>query len=318
MHILSRVKEQVKMIRNAYKEAYGVKDTELNAQNVRRTEYYKGYLWRLMLGSVSITVPEWWNIDYFRYALLIGGAIGVTEFENVLVPFAYSVVEKNRWYYPTIIRSNDTVNLGERRIGLDCEILYLSEAYPIGSYSISVQSLIDIYAEKLALCDGAIDTNLMVSRTPWLAEVEGSADADNMRYMFTQIMSGRPAVFYRKPKNNQVTEAKPQSPFTRLPVKENFVADITQDAKRQIINEFLTAIGINNANVDKRERLISSEVNANNEELICAVALWQSNVDRCIDKVCRLYPTLRGEISVVFGGEKSESVHANEDIPVET
>lgn len=315
---MSRMSEQKRLALKMRKEAYGIKDTDLNAQNVRRTEYYKGYLWRLMLGSVAIKIPDYWSIDYFRYNLLIGGAIGITVYEEVIVPFSYSVEEINRWCYPTRIRSNDKVELGYRVVGVDCEILYLSEAYPVGAYSISVQSLIDIYAEKLALCDGAIDTNLMVSRTPWLAEVTGSADADNLKYMFAQMMSGRPAIFYRRSNNKTLDTSNLSSPFTRLPVKENFVADITQDAKRQIINEFLTAIGINNANVDKRERLISSEVNANNEELKCAVSLWQHNADRCIDKVCKLYPEIKGKIAITFGGDKYESISADDDLSTET
>ena len=69
-----------------------------------------------------------------------------------------------------------------------------------------------------------------------------------------------------------------------------------------IIEEFLTGIGVNNANTDKRERLITSEVESNNAELQAAVALWQDNVNRCIKKVKAMYgDQLQGELSVTFG-----------------
>lgn len=40
--------------------------------------------------------------------------------------------------------------------------------------------------------------------------------------------------------------------------------------KHQIMNEFLTFVGINNANTDKKERLITNEVESNNEQLLCS------------------------------------------------
>lgn len=42
------------------------------------------------------------------------------------------------------------------------------------------------------------------------------------------------------------------------------------DLKHQYMNEALTFLGINNSNTDKKERLITSEVNANNEQLLCS------------------------------------------------
>ena len=40
-----------------------------------------------------------------------------------------------------------------------------------------------------------------------------------------------------------------------------------QTQKHMILNEFFTDIGINNANMDKRERMVANEVEANNEQV---------------------------------------------------
>ena len=61
------------------------------------------------------------------------------------------------------------------------------------------------------------------------------------------------------------------------------------DVKRSIMNEFLTEIGINNANTSKRERLISDEANANNEEIQTIVELWLDNLKKCCDKVNKMF-----------------------------
>lgn len=296
---MSRTRQ--KLIREAAKEAYAIKAKEINAQNTLRTDYYRGYLWRLFLGSIKISIPDHWSPDYFRYGLFYCGCIAVTRMENVVIPATYTVSEFNKWKYPTVINNDGQVDFGQRTVGKDAEIIYLESAAFGAPFPTGAESLIDIYAEKLASCDGAIDINLLVSRTPWLAEVENSAEADDMKLLFTKIMSGEPAVFFRKRKTDDLVSKK-ESPFTRLPVKENYVAAEIQREKRQIIEEYLTAIGVNNANTDKRERLIVNEVDSNNAELRAAVALWQDNVDRGIRKVKNMFgEDLLGDLSVTFG-----------------
>ena len=199
--------------------------------------------------------------------------------------------------------TNDTFIVGE-----NCEILYLEAASKFNPYGNGIEDTIEIYAQKLANADASIDTNLLVSRTPWLFEVENQNEAQAARLMFTGIMSGKPAVFIRKPKLDPTS--KRADLVTRMPVKENFVADVVQDSKRSILNEFLTVIGVNNANTDKRERLITDEVNANNEELSTAVSLWQQNAGRCLKKIKEMFgDKLDGNFEIEFGGGANASIN---------
>jgi hypothetical protein len=50
-------------------------------------------------------------------------------------------------------------------------------------------------------------------------------------------------------------------------ISSPFIGDKVHDLKRSIMNDLLTTIGVNNANINKRERLNSDEVNANNDEV---------------------------------------------------
>ena len=291
--------------RKAYEEAYAIEAKEVKAQNALRTDFYRTLLWRLFLGSVKIKVPDKWSIDFVRAVLLWGGAIGVTELGGAVVPFAYSIKTRNKWHYPITLQATGELaqDIPERTIGENCEIVYLDSAdFPNCYYGSGVQSYIDIYAEKLANCDGGIDTNLFVTRTPWIFGVENDSDVQNMKQLFNRVMSGAPAVYYKMGRKYN-PQAK-DLPLLKTPVKENFVALDVQAAKRSIIDEFLTGIGINNANTDKRERLITSEVEANDAEIYASIALWQENVDRTIDKVKALYSDffLDNEFSVKFIG----------------
>ena len=66
-------------------------------------------------------------------------------------------------------------------------------------------------------------------------------------------------------------------------LKEVFITPELQEVKRQLLNEYLTLIGIPTANTTKRERLIVDEVNANNVETAID---WDRALDD-LKRVCR-------------------------------
>lgn len=70
------------------------------------------------------------------------------------------------------------------------------------------------------------------------------------------------------------------------------------------MNELLTRLGINNANTDKKERLIVNEVDANNVELQCNIALWKKNLKVCVKRVKEVFPDLDFKISLRFDPKK--------------
>ena len=74
-----------------------------------------------------------------------------------------------------------------------------------------------------------------------------------------------------------------------MPAKQNFIADDIQLLKRKIINEYLTDIGINNTNLEKRERLTDDEVNANNDEVLANIQHWYDNISEGIKRVNEHY-----------------------------
>ena len=311
----------VNEFRNAMREAYGIKPTEVTAQNNLRTDFYKSFLWRLFLGSVKLNLPLKWSIDIVRAVLFWGGGIAITELDGAVVPFAYQVETRNKWYYPIKVRATGELaeDIGTRVVGEDCELIYMESAdYPNGAYAVGVESYIEIYAEKLANCDGAIDVNLMVSRTPYIFGVEDDKQIQDMKALVNRIMSGSPAIYYKFGRKASKTPQQKELPLLKTPVKENFVALDTQIAKRTIINEFLTGIGINNANTDKKERLITSEVEANDGEILAAVSLWQDNINRGIDRVTTLFADFFEDnpLSIEFVGlQKSSTLNgkAGED-----
>lgn len=292
--------------RDAFKDATQVKPKEVNTLAIR-TEFYKDYLWRVFLGSVHVEVPEHWNIDYVRRALFLGGAFCVTNWQGVIIPAAFNVTKRNAWKYPIEIQSRDEVAFGYRTPGKDAAIIYLNDSWSGTTYARGIDDTITVFAEKLSNADGAIDVNLLNSRAAFIFQADNQPEAVTLKSLFTKVMNGEPAVFWRKQKKTLPGEDN-KLPIVTLPIKNNYVADLIQEEKRAIVNEFLTMIGINNNNSEKKERQLVDEVNANNEEISAAVALWQDNIDRCIDAAQRLYPGDLDDLVIDFGRRNNNIV----------
>ncbi len=77
-----------------------------------------------------------------------------------------------------------------------------------------------------------------------------------------------------------------------------------QTQKHMILNEVFTDLGINNANMDKRERMVANEVEANNEQ-----------VKACEDVMLKAREQACKEINRIFGTNISVKRRKLEEIP---
>lgn len=117
---------------------------------------------------------------------------------------------------------------------------------------------IQIYAFKLANIDRTIDVNIQNQKTPLIVKC-----TDKQKLSLKQAIKQRDEnefVIYGD-KNldlSGVEVLKTDSPV---------VFDKLQIQKNHVWNECMTFLGVNNANMDKRERLVASEVQANNEQV---------------------------------------------------
>ena len=119
--------------------------------------------------------------------------------------------------------------------------------------------------------------------------------AESFKKMYDEIAMGQPAVFIDEALG--IASANSRN-LQYTPAKDNFVCDKVQIEKRCIIEEFLTAIGVNNANTSKRERLNADEVNSNNDECYVATAVWKRNLAETAEKAKKLFPNLEFSISI--------------------
>ena len=230
--------------------------------------YYKRALFRKAMSIYEFkNIPDNWDYDYMLTTLLANGYFTVTDTALGVLPLECGVSGINVYNHPTtVIIANPVLGNLERTIDEDCALIKLSYDYR------GILDIVDKYASMLADCDCSISVNLMNSKVAFIGLVESKAQANSMKEMYDRISSGEPAVFVKGSQINSDT-------ILYNHVKENFIAGDIQILKRKIMSEFLTEIGCNNANIDKRERLTDNEVEANDQEIQLNASFWIDNIN---------------------------------------
>ena len=121
---------------------------------------------------------------------------------------------------------------------------------------IPTSSTICLFAERLTEAQRTADINIKAQRTPILIPVD-QKQYYTMKKMYEQYDGNTPAIYADK---NLINADMLKAIKTDAP----FIANDIMEYKRLIWNEFLSTLGISNLD-EKRERLITSEADSNNE-----------------------------------------------------
>ena len=117
-----------------------------------------------------------------------------------------------------------------------------------------IQCYLDQQIEKIVDFDMAIEQNLEAIKTMTIAEVQDQSTMLSMANEIDARRIGATIVFQNK--SAQLGEVKVQSTGAQ------YLVDKLLEARKEILNETLQALGISVANTDKRERVQTSEVEA--------------------------------------------------------
>ena len=258
----------------------------VHVKNTRLRRYFRKYLFQKAISVFKWTLPEEWDKDYFLYTLYGLGYIAVINTDQYgVICQGGSLGGYNLYYRPSyiiitnpLIRGTITANLET-----ECALVKLQPDYS------SIMDLVGYYADQLALAAESLGINMLNVKSGTVFGAESKAKAESYKKMYDTLSDGDPAVVIDKKLLDD--QGKPTwFPFTQH-IKESYVVtDILSDM-RKIEAMFDTEIGIPNANTDKRERLITDEVNANNAETATRCELWLETVRKGIDKANQMYNT---------------------------
>ena len=266
-------------------------DGVANTSNI----YYRDYLLKKVLSRFEFSgLPSYWDMDYFLEVLFLDGKVCITDTAMGVLCFKTGLTGIGVFEQPTECQiANPVLGSFRRTIDVDCALIKLQYNYS------GIGWMLNRYSTMLSMCDSGIAVNLMNSKAAYVFKASSKAQAETIKKMYDDITQGKPAVFVGE--NGALNNEN----VYNLPVKQNFVADDIQILKRKIVNEFLTEIGINNTNLDKRERLTDDEVNANNDEVYANIQHWLDNISEGIRKANLMFNLDMSVKIREFGGENS-------------
>ena len=241
----------------------------VHVKNVGLSRFFQRYLLQKAISVFKWNLPENWSRDYFLYVLYCWGFIAIVNTDKFgVIPQGCGLKGYNVFYQPrsAIIQNPLLSGTLEPVIGKQCTLLKLQPDYG------GIMDLVSFYAQEMALASEAIDVNLLNSKLSYVFTASNKNAAESLKKLYDRIASGEPAVVIDKNLYNDDGSVSWEA--FQQNVGQNYIASDLLSDMRKIEAEFDTKIGIPNANTDKKERLITDEVNSNNVETRNLPELW--------------------------------------------
>ena len=261
-----------------------VSPSTVHVQSTGLAHYFRRYLLQKAMSVFEWELPETWSRDYFLYILYCWGFLAVINTDKFgVIPQACGLQGYDVFYRPTTaVITNPLLNgMKSLRIDKQCTLFKLQPDYG------GIMDLVNYYADMMALCAETAGVNLLNSKLSYVFSAEDKTAAESFKKLFDKIASGEPATVIDKKLFRQ--DGSPAwQPFMQNVGQNYIVGDILSDM-RKFENMFNTDIGIPNANTDKKERLITDEVQANNTETSSKCALWLEELQKVCEKTRAMF-----------------------------
>ena len=261
-----------------------ISPSTVHVKNTRLAQFFKRYLLQEAMSVFEWQIPETWDRAYFLYVLYVFGYIGIIKTDKYgVIPQHGGLGGYNVFYAPKwMLISNPLFDMTYRPdIGIDCVCLKLEPDY-CGLYDI-----VDYYGDMMALTAETAGINIVNSKLSYVFAADNKASAESYKKLYDDLQQGNPAAVVDQELLDDDGALRVQ--LFNQNVGQNFIADRLLEVLRDIRCMFLTDIGIPNANTQKRERLTTDEVNANNSETMSKCSLWLSELKKGCEQVRQMF-----------------------------
>lgn len=257
----------------------------VHTKNTELQRFFQKYLLQKAMSVFKWNLPETWDRDYFLYVLYCIGYVAVLNTDKFgVIPQQCGLDGYNIYYQPKRALITNPLLKGLKRldIGTQCELIKLQPDFS------GVLDLTGFYSDMMSLSAETAGVNLVNSRLSYVFFGKNQNTAESQKKLFDKIAGGEPAAFIDKALYDPQSGSPSWIPFQQN-VGQNYIAgDVLQDLRKWEMM-FDTDIGIPNANTDKKERLITDEVNANNVETTTKAELWLEQLQKCCEKVNNMF-----------------------------
>ena len=141
---------------------------------------------------------------------------------------------------------------------------------------------IRFYSYKLSNIDRAIDINIEAQKSPILVRCTDKQKL-SLKNAINQRKDNEPVIY--------ADNSFDKDMITTLDLNPPMVFPDLQVQKHMVLNEVFTDLGINNANMDKRERMVANEVEANNEQVKASEDVMLKVREEACKQINRIFGT---------------------------
>lgn len=257
----------------------------VHCQNSDIVNYFTKYLLQKAISVFKWTMPETWERNYVLYTLYCNGVVAVFKTDKYgVIPNHCGLYGYNVQWQPTdVLIYNPLIRTTQLKIGRNCEILKLQPNYS------GIMDIVTYYADILGLMAEAAGMNLVNSKLSFVFSADSKAMAETFKKLYDRVASGECASVVDK--NLFDENGEPRWLMFNQDVGSNYITDRLLVDMRTVVNMFCSDIGIPNSNTNKKERLITDEVNANDFETKALATLWLDELQMCCDKINAMFDT---------------------------
>lgn len=164
--------------------------------------------------------------------------------------------------------------------------------------------IVDWFVQRIAQVECIINTNLQLQKLPYVIPVEDGNERAKLEDVVERILNNELVI---------CVDGVSAAMFKAIQTNAPYLVDKLQLYKKDLENDLLTYLGVNNSGSNKIEQLQLSEVNSNNEE----INLSDSNFNNELQNFCkRVNETLGIKIDIKVSQEPVQNdgqVHNNEE-----
>lgn len=268
-------------------------------QNDYNTEFYMRALYQRVLAGTTFTLPKEWKRGkrYFKNVLFSLGFIGVCDTSKYgVIPQICTFSGYGLFLQPVQMLVNQPLVSFEGEIGKNCEIIMLCPDYR------GIWDIVEHYAIRLSTAITSLDCALINERVSFLAAAKSKQAAETLKYLYEKISAGEPfAVFDKAIKSDSLDGSDDPIWTYSQDVASQYISDKLLADIDTILLQFDREIGIA-AVGEKKERMLTDEVNLQQEDACARASTWFETLEDTIGNVNELF-NLNIGFTMRYGGE---------------
>lgn len=266
-------------------QAGGYNPSPIKAYNNQTFAFWTRALFQRAASTFDFDgLPENWKdtgtLDFLYYCLLKFGFVAFFDTPEFGFSFQPCGLKGYGFYYQPVqaIIANPLYR-ATLDIGKECEILKLTPDY------FGIWDIIEYHAEKLAEIDTSINMSIVNSKLAHILGARNKNAGEALKKIYDKMQKGEPLiVFDQKLANDPADKDVPFQQFD-FDVKNSYIiTDLLKDQQTLIAN-FDKEIGIPAVPFEKKERLISSEVDTGNADTFSRSLIWIRTMEDSLKKI---------------------------------